>query len=525
MKPFVLITIISAMPLIASAQVPYEAVPDWFSTESDYYGTGAAIDDINGDSYPDLAISNGNDIIPAPNLAYLNSGGTMPETAGWVSDNWDYSGHCELGDYDSDGYPELVVSNYIAEGWNPARLHIYENIEGTLVTQPSWVSDQQFFSFRSTWGDADGDGDLDLAVATGEAYNDFFEPNLIYYNIDGVIQSDPGWVSADSDACYDVHWVDIDLDYDLDLAFCVSGGPLKIYHNFGDSIGTEPGWTSMGEDNHNSIDFADVDGDGYPEMAVAANVQNGGSGRFKMYRNINGTLEQEPFWMSATAGYGSEAAFSDVDADGDFDLVCGRWWGLVYIYLNDNGQFDEYPSWYSSGSYDSVVENIVFGDFNRGGERSYRAVFPDPIDRLFRLPYRQLAAIDSVRIDGAIAPRDIYCASLWDGWVSIGADVSDSAEVFYRYSLVRDMAVSNWDRETYIFFNTSPGFVPGDANDSGEVDGLDLVFLVNYLKGGPGPEPLLAADVNGDCLIDFTDVAYFLEYFKGGPAPLVGQCD
>jgi hypothetical protein len=87
------------------------------------------------------------------------------------------------------------------------------------------------------------------------------------------------------------------------------------------------------------------------------------------------------------------------------------------------------------------------------------------------------------------------------------------------------MAVSNWDRETYIFYNANPGFVPGDANDSGGVDGLDLVFLVNYLKGGEAPVPLLAADVDGNCNVDAEDVIYFLDYFKGGSAPLAGDCD
>jgi hypothetical protein len=87
------------------------------------------------------------------------------------------------------------------------------------------------------------------------------------------------------------------------------------------------------------------------------------------------------------------------------------------------------------------------------------------------------------------------------------------------------MAVSNWDRETFIFYNMNTGFMPGDTNASGGVDGLDLVFLVNYLKGGQSPEPLLAADVDGNCTVDGEDVVYFLDYFKGGSAPQTGDCD
>ncbi len=525
MRSLISIGIILFLARVVYAQVPYNIIPSWFSAEDDYYGTGAAIDDINGDGYPDLAISNGNDIIQAPNFAYINSSGSMPETATWVSENIAYSGHCELGDYDSDGFPELAVSNYISPGWAANRVHIYDNIDGILENSPSWISSDTMHTFRLAWGDADGDGDLDLAVATGEAYNSFFESNLIYFNNDGILDTDAGWFSADSDACYDVRWVDIELDGDLDLVFCESGGPIKIYYNYGDSIAQYPEWMSEDDDNYNSIDLADINGDGYPDLAAAANSQSGGSGLFKIFLNIDGTLETIPSWTSASSGFGSEAAFSDVDSDGDYDLICGRWWGLIYIYLNNDGSFNRNPDWNSSGSYSSVIENIVFGDFNTGAERNHHDVFFYPTNRLITLPFRQLAAVDSIRLDGIAMDPEEYCISLWDGWVSLGAPVLDSVEVFYRHSISKDMAVSNWDRETYIYYNMNPGFIPGDVNASGDVDGLDLVFLVNYLKGGQVPEPLLAADINGNCIVDAADVVYFLDYFKGGFAPLAGDCD
>jgi len=66
---------------------------------------------------------------------------------------------------------------------------------------------------------------------------------------------------------------------------------------------------------------------------------------------------------------------------------------------------------------------------------------------------------------------------------------------------------------------------PGDANSSGQTNGLDVTFLVNYLKGiGPTPDPLLAGDANGDCLTNGLDVIYLVAYFKGGPAPVRPDC-
>jgi hypothetical protein len=66
---------------------------------------------------------------------------------------------------------------------------------------------------------------------------------------------------------------------------------------------------------------------------------------------------------------------------------------------------------------------------------------------------------------------------------------------------------------------------PGDANGSFTVNGLDVVYLVNYLKGfGPPPEPLLAADANGDCTANGLDAVYLINYLKGGSAPILGNC-
>ena len=74
--------------------------------------------------------------------------------------------------------------------------------------------------------------------------------------------------------------------------------------------------------------------------------------------------------------------------------------------------------------------------------------------------------------------------------------------------------------------HTGPTYLPGDANGSGDVTGLDVVFLVRYFKGmGPAPDPLLRGDANGSCTATGLDVTYLVRYFKGiGPAPQYGNC-
>lgn len=63
--------------------------------------------------------------------------------------------------------------------------------------------------------------------------------------------------------------------------------------------------------------------------------------------------------------------------------------------------------------------------------------------------------------------------------------------------------------------------IPGDANDSGVLNGVDVIYVVNYLKGiGPAPDPLILGDANGDCQVNGMDVIYLVNYFKGGSEPV-----
>jgi len=66
--------------------------------------------------------------------------------------------------------------------------------------------------------------------------------------------------------------------------------------------------------------------------------------------------------------------------------------------------------------------------------------------------------------------------------------------------------------------------LPGDANDDGQVNVGDAVFLINYVfKGGPPPPCLNEGDANGDCGVNVGDAVYLISYiFKGGPAPVCG---
>jgi hypothetical protein len=90
--------------------------------------------------------------------------------------------------------------------------------------------------------------------------------------------------------------------------------------------------------------------------------------------------------------------------------------------------------------------------------------------------------------------------------------------------------------ELWIFpNNTANGFIPGDSNNDGVFNGLDIVYSINYLKGFGPPPPLrrfdclpnpaglyAAADANASCSFNGLDITYCVNYFKGfGQTPML----
>jgi len=514
------------VPGLCLAVIPLQKSPFWKSTETGVYSTGANWGDIDKNGYLDFAVSNGNDMAMAPNYVYFNTGGNLQTTHGWASSNAQYSGHSSLGDVNKDGYLDFAVSNYIAASWGKTTVQLYLNSGGTLSTTPSWESADSMHTFSCAFGDADGDGDLDLAVACGESYNSIYERQRIYYNDNGMLETTPSWTSTDSTPCYDVEWVDVDNDGDLDLSFIASIGPTFIYYNYDGAIETTASWNSGGYYDGNTLNWGDLDNDGFLDLAVANNYQLGQPGYFQVYRNVNGTLNTTPVWQSATQGYGSSVSWCDVDNDGDKDLTAGRWWGFSEVYENINGILTTTPAWQCSASYKVVVEEMVWGDVDVDGvlHVGKETHTGNGTKKVFYLNYYPAHSLEKVIADGDTLDITQYCFNLASGWVSVATAPSSDIVFDYHYSFKPDLAVSNWEAANIIFKNIAPTYVGGDVNRSGEVEVGDIVFLINYLyKADQQPDITQGGDPNNDCIIDVADVIYLINYlYKSGPAPLEG---
>ncbi|MEE9443866.1 MAG: dockerin type I domain-containing protein [candidate division Zixibacteria bacterium] len=78
------------------------------------------------------------------------------------------------------------------------------------------------------------------------------------------------------------------------------------------------------------------------------------------------------------------------------------------------------------------------------------------------------------------------------------------------------------DRDAFLVMSMNlPTYQSGDANNDGDVNVGDPVYIINTVfKGGPPPQPIEAGDSNCDGDVNIGDVVYLVNHiFKGGDAP------
>lgn len=461
MPNFVLLFI----PTLLFGLIPLSNSPTWTSVDFDY-STGGGFWDIDNNGFIDFAMSNGNDMAWNRNSVYLNNNGILETNASWRSSDSGQFGHLYLGDVNNDGLIDMATV-FLGFGAVQGSARIYLNLGTGFEPNPYWVSQDQYNSFDCALGDVDLDGDLDLAVVSGDAYNNFRSPVRLYRNNGGVFESLPYWTSQDSQPSDAIRFADLDKDGDLDLIVGYRN-KIAVFQNFVDSLEHNASWSvTTGVGWVIRMAIGDYDNDGWLDLAVAANGQLGDPNRIMVFHNQNGTIENTPRFImlrNPQYRYSSCVAWGDANGDGYLDLAAGGWWEPVVVFENHSGILDTIPTWSYSAGNNLVCETVLWGDIGNNHLSSINEQKTgDGTKKLFYLAHNPIQSLHHILLNGDTVNKTEYCFDPLTGWVSFRNAPTQGAniEIAYQYSNYPDLAVTNWVSYagSYLFENTTPGFI------------------------------------------------------------------
>jgi hypothetical protein len=208
-------------------------------------GLGVAIDDFDGDGWPDIFVANDS---VAEQLFRNNHDGTFAEVALISGLGYDQNGHAfagmgaDFGDYQNTGWPSVFV-NALAN----QKYKLFRNDKGTFEDVTDSIGLGASTLSHSGWGakwiDYDNDGWLDLFVAQGHVMDNiqlteptlrYLEPPLLLRNYQGRfsnVSPESGSIFTTPIAARGAAFGDLDNDGRIDVAINCNDGPAIILHN------------------------------------------------------------------------------------------------------------------------------------------------------------------------------------------------------------------------------------------------------------------------------------------------------
>lgn len=298
---------------------------------------GATWGDYDNDGDLDLFVANNT---YAKNRLYKNNGdGTFESIEGDpVIDKAIYAHSAAWGDYDKDGFLDLVVSDIHATHFN----YLFHNKgDGSFEEVVSSVISQTASSgVGVSWADYDNDGDLDVFIANTNGEN-----NSLYRNDAGVFtQITAGDVVNDGGHSIGGTWGDYDNDGDLDLFVTNSRDvePNFFYENDGDGTFTKltSGVILSNLSNSHGASWIDYDNDGDLDLLVA---NDQGKKNFLFSNNGDKTFTKITNAITEEESNSYGTAWADYDNDGDYDLHISNHGGSTNdFFINEKGSCNNY---------------------------------------------------------------------------------------------------------------------------------------------------------------------------------------
>jgi len=382
-------------------------------------GAGCAFLDYDGDGWQDILLINGTDWPghkrerSTLKLYRNNRNGTFSDvTRSAGLDVEMYGMGVAVGDYDNDGYPDILVT---CVGQNV----LFKNTgKGTFrdVTKTSGLGGRQAFSTSAVWFDFDRDGLLDLFVCnyvkwspehdvfcspdgknksycTPEAYRG--ETCWLFHNLGNGKFEDVTPTSGifdSSSKSLGVALLDYDQDGWPDLLVANDTQPNKLYRNLRNGtfkdVAVDAGIAFSAEGKARAgmgVDVADFNNSGSPGVAIT-NFDNEMIG---LYRASGGgnyvdVAAQSGVGLASKDKLGFGCTFLDANLDGALDLAVVNGHiddtvrnvrGVGYaqppqLFLNDGqGRFHDVAADAGGGfAQPKVGRGLAYGDFDRDGD-------------------------------------------------------------------------------------------------------------------------------------------------------------
>ncbi len=289
-------------------------------------GSGCGWIDFDQDGLLDLYFGNGAETqvykseVPLRAALYHNNGdGTFTDVTGkaGVGAEGLFGMGVAVGDYDNDGFPDLLVLGY-------GRCILYHNNgDGTFtdVTAQAGVENKGQWASSAAWFDYDNDGKLDLVIVNYIAWT----PESDFW----CGERGPGMRSYCHPNNYDAQ-------------------PSALFHNNGDGTFTDASESSgVGQKPGNGLGVVtfDCDNDGWQDIFVS----NDAIPNYLFYNNGDGTFSEIGYLAGVAvsvdgateSGMGTDAA--DTTGNGQLDILVGHLeTQLARLYRNMGGQiFDD----------------------------------------------------------------------------------------------------------------------------------------------------------------------------------------
>ncbi len=218
------------------------------------------------------------------------------------------------------------------------------------------------------WVDYDGDGDDDILLSSGAGGRPALFENLSGRGFRPVLRRNMPSFSDDGGGVLAVRMPELRL--------LLAEGQYEqehrgTIHQLTPATGARLSFADAGM-QLGAMTTADYDGDGDLDLFVAGKVRSGvypqpASGLF--FRNEAGKFIPDPARSKIVDGIGliNSAMFSDLDDDGDPDLVLAIEWGAVRILLNEKDGFRDATADYGLDAFVGWWQGISAGDFDRDG--------------------------------------------------------------------------------------------------------------------------------------------------------------